>query len=276
MSKNVKEKEANGKIVPPEDDDSVKKGASLVKFLPSIITISAFCVGLTSIRFALDLKWELAALCIFVSALLDSLDGRVARLIGQSSQFGAQLDSLSDLVCFGVAPAIILFLRSTYLMGGLGWGVGMFFTVCCALRLARFNADMLQNENQSKQEKKFFKGVPAPAGAILSLFPMILFFQTDNYSFLNPVFISICLLVSGSLMISRIRTFSSKMIEISNGSTPIALLVISSLVICLITEIWMTLSVLVTAYLLSIPYGIYEYSQTKNEKIGSGKVTKAS
>jgi CDP-diacylglycerol--serine O-phosphatidyltransferase len=141
----------------------------------------------------------------------------------------------------------------------------MFFTICCALRLARFNADMLQNERPPKREKNFFKGVPAPAGAILSLFPMILFFQTENYSFLNPVFISICLLISGSLKISALRTFSSKIIEINNGSAPVALLIISLLVICLITEIWLTLSVLITAYLLSIPYGVYEYSRQKEE-----------
>ncbi|MDR2646226.1 MAG: CDP-diacylglycerol--serine O-phosphatidyltransferase [Holosporaceae bacterium] len=243
-----------------------RKGTILIKFLPSTITISAFCVGLTSIRFALFHRWELAALCIFVAALLDALDGKVARQFGQSSQFGAQLDSLSDLVCFGVAPPIILFLKSVYLLGSIGWGVCMFFTVCCALRLARFNVDMLQDEEKPAWEKKYFKGIPAPAGAILAITPIILFFQTYSYAFLSPWFISGCLLVSGGLMISTIRTFSSKILEINKGSAVITLLAISVFVICLITEIWLTLTILVMLYLFLIPYGVYKYAKTKKEE----------
>ncbi|MDR1982964.1 MAG: CDP-diacylglycerol--serine O-phosphatidyltransferase [Holosporaceae bacterium] len=255
------------KAIIKEGDLTNKRGSALIKFLPSTITISAFCVGLTSIRLALFHRWELAIFCIFISAVLDALDGKVARLIGQSSQFGAQLDSLSDLVCFGVAPAIVLFQISNRLLGSIGWGICMFFTVCCALRLARFNAEMLQNEEKSEREKKYFKGVPAPAGAILAVFPMILFFQTDNYVFLNPLCVSCGLLISGGLMISCLRTFSSKIIEIDNGSAPVALLCISFLVIFLITDIWLTLAVLVTLYLFSIPLGIYRYAQTKECKV---------
>jgi CDP-diacylglycerol--serine O-phosphatidyltransferase len=244
-----------------------KRSPVFVRFLPGMITISAFCVGLTSIRFALFHKWELAVLCIFVSALLDAADGRVARMFGQSSQFGAQLDSLSDLVCFGVAPAIILFLKSIYLLESTGWGACMFFTVCCALRLARFNSEMLSADDKQDWEKKYFKGVPAPAGAILALFPMILFFQTENYMFLAPKFMSFCLLAAGTLMISSVRTFSSKMIEINSGSMQVALLATSLFVILVITDVWMTLSVLITIYLICIPYGAYVYSQVKKAKM---------
>ncbi|MDR2723628.1 MAG: CDP-diacylglycerol--serine O-phosphatidyltransferase [Holosporaceae bacterium] len=267
MRKNIKENsEVENEV--KDEEDVPRKGTILIRFLPSTITISAFCVGLTSIRFALFHKWELAVLCIFVSAVLDALDGRVARLFGQASNFGAQLDSLSDLVCFGVAPAIILFLKSIHLLGSVGWGVCMFFTVCCALRLARFNVDMLLEGEKSGLEKKYFKGVPAPAGAILAIFPVILFFQTNNYIFLHPGFMSCCLFISGLLMISTVRTFSSKMIIISSGSAVIALLAISFFIICLITEVWLTLTVLVTLYLILIPYGIYEYKRSqKNEAL---------
>jgi CDP-diacylglycerol--serine O-phosphatidyltransferase len=246
-----------------------KRSPVFVRFLPGMVTISAFCVGLTSIRFALFHKWELAVLCIFVSALLDALDGKVARLFGQSSQFGAQLDSLSDLVCFGVAPAIILFLQSAYLLENVGWGICLFFTVCCALRLARFNSDLLSNDEKPEWEKKYFKGVPAPAGAALALFPMILFFQTDNYIFLAPKFIVFCLWGAGILMISSVRTFSSKMIEVSSGSMQIALLVTSLFVICLITDVWMTLFTLVSIYLISIPYGAYVYNKTRKAELNT-------
>lgn len=259
-------------VVATEDTDEMiekivaKKGANIVKLLPSAVTIAAFCCGLTAIRFALFEKWELAVICIFISSILDAFDGKVARLLGQSSQFGAELDSLSDLVCFGVAPSVILFLSTMYKFGGLGWSVCMFFTVCCALRLARFNATQIANVPQPSWAKKYFTGVPAPAGAILALFPLILFFTTGKPCFLNVGFVAFCLIASGALMISTLKTFSSKMIEINNNSALPALLVVSFMVICLITELWLTLSVLVMAYLVSIPFGPIEYAKRKGEE----------
>jgi CDP-diacylglycerol--serine O-phosphatidyltransferase len=245
-----------------------KKSPVFVRFLPGMVTISALCVGLTSIRFALFQKPEMAVLCIFVSALLDALDGKVARLFGQSSQFGAQLDSLSDLVCFGVAPAIILFMKSVYLLENAGWGICMFFTVCCALRLARFNSELLSDDTKPVWEKKYFKGVPAPAGAILALFPMILFFFTNNSIFLAPKFTAFCLLGSGILMISSVRTFSSKMAEVNNNkSSQIAIVAATALfVICLVTDVWLTLASAVTMYLISIPYGACVYCRKKKSE----------
>ncbi|MBR1734666.1 MAG: CDP-diacylglycerol--serine O-phosphatidyltransferase [Alphaproteobacteria bacterium] len=243
-------------------EKKIEKG-SVMRMLPNVITIASFCFGLTAIRFGLFQKWEIAVSCILISALLDSLDGRVARMIGQSSQFGAELDSLSDLVCFGVAPALLLFLRSMYRMDGLGWGVCMFFAVCCAFRLARFNAVQILNEPQPDWMKKYFTGVPAPAGAVIALFPMILYFSLENEVFLNPLFIFICVLFSGLMMISRIRSFSSKMIEFKEGFASPELVIISLIIICLITAPWTTLSVLTTAYLLTIPYGAYCYNRKK-------------
>ncbi|MDR2067491.1 MAG: CDP-alcohol phosphatidyltransferase family protein, partial [Holosporaceae bacterium] len=125
----MKNNDSTNQIKENGDGLLMRKSATLAKFLPSTITISALCFGLTSIRLALFYSWELAVLCIFVAALLDALDGKIARLLGQSSQFGAELDSLSDLVCFGVAPSIILFLKSVHMLGSAGWGACMFFSV---------------------------------------------------------------------------------------------------------------------------------------------------
>lgn len=244
---------------PNNIDVPEKKEKTFSRCLPSVITICAFCFGLTSVKFALWNDWEFAILCIFVSAVLDALDGKMARLLGQSSQFGAELDSLSDLVCFGVAPALILFLKSLYMLEAWGWGICMFFTVCCALRLARFN--VTQVSIQEQWQAKYFTGVPAPAGAILSLFPMILFFALGNYSCVNPFFVSFWILLSSILMISNLKTISSKMIVLTNQNIPITLLVISALIICLITNLWLTLSLLIIAYILSLPYGAYKYQE---------------
>ena len=261
MTKKLKE--------PQEESASAlieKRRMSLIKVLPSTVTLTAFCFGLTSIRFALFDRWEYAVMCIFASALLDAFDGKVARLLGQSSQFGAQLDSLSDLVCFGVAPAMILFLKSMHSMEKVGWGVCMFFTVCCAIRLARFNTMQIIEEGEKPAwMKKYFTGVPAPAGAILALFPMILYFETGKECFLHPIFDAIFLVASGILMISTLKTFSSKMIEIKNGIFSLELLGISLIVILLITELWLTLSIMILAYIISLPYGAKAYAKAEKE-----------
>lgn len=254
----MKKKEAESEDVVVENCTEKEKG-TLAKFLPSTITITGFCFGLTAIRFALFQRWEYAVMCIFIAALLDAFDGRVARAIGQSSALGAELDSLSDLVCFGVAPAVVLFLRSMYLFEGVGWAVCMFFTVCCAIRLARFNAAIWCGEPQDDIEKRFFTGVPAPAGAMIALLPMTMFFETSKMMFLKPGFIAICLVFSGVLMLSTIKTFSTKMVQIDNGSIVQALLAIALCVICLITNVWLSLSLFTIAYAVAIPLGVFEY-----------------
>lgn len=256
-------------IVDKEDCIDNKKRKSLIKVLPSAITITAFCFGLSAIRFALFNRWEPAVFCVFVSALLDAFDGRVARMLGQSSQLGAELDSLSDLVCFGVAPSIILFLRSMYLLEGIGWAICMFFTVCCALRLARFNATLLSPIASSPLEKKFFTGVPAPAGAMIALLPMTLVLKTSNISYINPSFIAICLLFAGIMMISTLRTFSSKMIVIDSNSAVFVLIGIAMCVICVITDVWLTLSVFSILYVVSIPFGVCSYKKKKQAELST-------
>lgn len=244
----------------------VLKTSTLAKFLPNAVTITAMCFGLSSIRFAQCNEWEYAVLCILVSALLDMFDGKIARFLDQSSTFGLELDSLSDLVCFGVAPSVVLYLASMQQMGRIGWGICMFYTVCCALRLARFNVVHRCTEEASDLDRKYFTGIPAPAGAIVALFPLILFFETETFAFVRPFFIAFFLMFSGCLMVSTVRTFSSKIIEINNTNSWIALTVIAFLIICLTTRIWLSLSVLVAAYVLTIPWGIHEYSKASRSK----------
>ena len=139
-------------------------GLSLNKLIPNILTVLALCAGLTSIRFALHGKWEHAVLSIVLAAILDGLDGRVARLLQGTSKFGAELDSLSDFVSFGVAPAMVLYFWTMQGAGGFGWALVLLFAVCCALRLARFNT-MLGNADLPPYAYNFFTGIPAPAAA---------------------------------------------------------------------------------------------------------------
>ncbi len=249
----------------PSKTESLKT-STLAKFLPNAVTITAMCFGLSSIRFAQCNEWEYAVLCILVSALLDMFDGKIARFLDQSSTFGLELDSLSDLVCFGVAPSVVLYLASMQQIGKIGWGICMFYTVCCALRLARFNIGHRCAEEVSDLDHKYFTGIPAPAGAIVAMFPLILFFETETFAFVRPFFIAFFLMFSGCLMVSTVRTFSSKIIEINNTNSWIALTVIAFLIICLTTRIWLSLSVLVAAYVLTIPWGIHEYSKALRSK----------
>ncbi len=239
----------------------VLRTSNLAKFLPNAITIAAMCFGLSSIRFAQCNEWEYAVLCILVSALLDMFDGKVARFLEQSSSFGLELDSLSDLVCFGVAPSIVLYLAAMQQVGKVGWGICMFYTICCALRLARFNISRIDSEENSDLDRKYFVGIPAPAGAIIALFPLILFFETESFAVVRPFYVAFFLMFAGCMMISTIRTFSSKIIEINNTNSWVALTVITFLIICLTTRLWLSLSVLIAFYLVTIPYGVHKYSE---------------
>ncbi len=245
----------------------VLKTSTLAKFLPNAVTLTAMCFGLSSIRFAQCNEWEYAVLCILVSALLDMFDGKIARLLDQSSSFGLELDSLSDLVCFGVAPSIVLYLSTMQQIGKIGWGICMFYTICCALRLARFNISRTNSDQISDLDRKYFVGIPAPAGAIVALFPLILFFETESFTIVRPFYVAFFLMFAGCMMVSTIRTFSSKIIEINNTNSWVALTIIAFLIICLTTRLWMSLSVLIAFYLVIIPYSVHKYSEAlKSEK----------
>jgi CDP-diacylglycerol--serine O-phosphatidyltransferase len=212
----------------------------------------ALCSGLTAFRFAFDGDWKEAVLCILAAAIFDTLDGRAARLLGQSSKFGAELDSLSDFFAFGVAPAMLVYLWALHEAGGPGWVVALLYCVCMALRLARFNT-ALETPNLPSWAKGFFTGVPAPAAAGLALFPMILSFQTDAMPLRHPVVSAVVLIVVAGLMVSRLPTYSFKNAHIPKRFTWIVLLVVALIAAAGIVAPWLTLAVVIGTYIVLLP-----------------------
>ena len=185
--------------------------------LPNILTLIGVCIGLSSIKFALDSKYEIAIIAIIFAALIDGLDGRIARLIKGTSKVGKELDSLTDVISFGVAPAFIMYFWSLNNLGKFGWFLCLIYVVCVALRLARFN---VQSNEEASWKDNFFEGVPSPAGGILVLMPLIfslseLKFLNINYNFIVPVFF---ILVS-LLLISKVPTYSLKKIVVARTMT---------------------------------------------------------
>jgi len=185
--------------------------------LPNILTLIGVCIGLSSIKFALDSKYEIAVIAIIFAALIDGLDGRIARLIKGTSKVGKELDSLTDVISFGVAPAFIMYFWSLNNLGKFGWLLCLIYVVCVALRLARFN---VHSNEEASWKDNFFEGVPSPAGGILVLMPLIyslseLKFLNINYNFVVPVFfISVSL-----LLISKVPTYSLKKIVVPRTMT---------------------------------------------------------
>jgi len=185
--------------------------------LPNILTLIGVCIGLSSIKFALDSKYEIAVIAIIFAALIDGLDGRIARLIKGTSKVGKELDSLTDVISFGVAPAFIMYFWSLNNLGKFGWLLCLIYVVCVALRLARFN---VHSNEEASWKDNFFEGVPSPAGGILVLMPLIyslseLKFLNINYNFIVPVFF---ILVS-LLLISKVPTYSLKKIVVPRTMT---------------------------------------------------------
>jgi CDP-diacylglycerol--serine O-phosphatidyltransferase len=185
--------------------------------LPNILTLIGVCIGLSSIKFALDSKYEIAVIAIFFAALIDGLDGRIARLIKATSKVGKELDSLTDVISFGVAPAFIMYFWSLNNLGKFGWLLCLIYVVCVTLRLARFN---VHSNEETSWKDNFFEGVPSPAGGILVLMPLIyslseLKFLNINYNFIVPVFF---ILVS-LLLISKVPTYSLKKIVVPRTMT---------------------------------------------------------
>jgi CDP-diacylglycerol--serine O-phosphatidyltransferase len=189
------------------------ENASVVRLLPNALTTLALAAGMNGIRFAVQERWEASVIAIVIAAVLDVLDGRAARLLNAQSRFGAELDSLSDVVCFGVAPAILLYLWSLHGAGNFGWLATLAFGICAALRLARFNA-ALSATSLRQAKAPFFVGVPTPAGAGLAILPVIVDFETGPLLADYPFLVAIWTVVVALLMVSRIPTPSLAAIHI--------------------------------------------------------------
>lgn len=228
------------------------------QFLPNVVTVLALCTGLTAVRFAIQERWEMAVGAVVVAAVLDSLDGRLARRMGVTTKFGAELDSLSDFLCFGVAPALIVYLWSLHAGGSLGWVLALLFAVSAALRLARFNT-RLGTSDLPPWAGNFFTGVPAPAGAGAALLPLMLHFQWGGSLFRHPALTACVLLLVGALMISRIPTFSFKQVKVPHRWVLPGLLAVGLLIALLVTSPWATLSIMMAVYLSTIPFSVLQY-----------------
>jgi len=231
--------------------------------LPNALTIFGVCLGLSSIKFAIDLNYSAAVIAIGFAAILDTLDGRVARLIKGTSKVGKELDSLTDIISFGVAPGFIMYFWTLNEIGKFGWMFVLIYTVCCALRLARFNLTVIE-ENES-WKINFFEGVPSPAAAGLVLLPLILslsgIIQIPSYAILS----SITVLLTSILMVSKIPTYSLKRILIPRHYAIFLLLGIGIYVGLLIFYTFETLFLTGMIYLLLIPISFFHYKQ-KNKK----------
>jgi len=223
---------------------------------PNLITLMAIVSGLTSIRLAVEDRFELAIIAILFAAILDGLDGRVARLLKSSTRFGAEMDSLADFVNFGVAPAVVVYIWALDQLKSAGWIAALIFAICGCLRLARFNV-MLDNPNRPKWQNNFFTGVPAPAGAIIGLLPIYLGFLGLEVSKTSAVFIAIYIIFVGLLMVSNVPTFSGKNIgrRISRQWVLPVMVTIVFAVALLFSFPWMTLSAVSLGYLATLPFG---------------------
>jgi CDP-diacylglycerol--serine O-phosphatidyltransferase len=236
------------------------------RLFPSIITLLSLGTGLCSIRYALDQKWEISVTLIIIAAFLDAMDGRVARLLNATSNFGAYLDSLADFLNFGIAPAIILYLWKLHDISakGVAWGVVVFYVLCCAIRLARYNGD-LDLPNKPAWHDKFFVGIPSTASGFLVMVPLMISFEYPNYQ-LNPILIASYVTLLACLMASRIPTFSSKKITISRRFASFTLVVVGLFISLILIEPWRTLPVIGLVYLLMIPISIITYNSYKSKQ----------
>lgn len=221
--------------------------------IPNILTVLALCAGMSAIRFAMQEKWELAVAAIIIAGVLDGLDGRMARLLKGATKFGAELDSLSDFIAFGVAPALVVYMWSTEILGGVGWIAGLAYSTCCALRLARFNT-ALDNPDRPAWASYFFTGMAAPAGACMVLLPMAISFQIESDFLRQPILMAVWLLLVAFMMISRIPTFSLKRVRIRRDLVLPLLVVVGLVAAILFSYPWFVLSVVGVLYLASVPF----------------------
>ena len=231
--------------------------------LPNILTLGGVCLGISSIKFSIDGNFNLAVTLILFAAILDALDGRIARLLKGTSEFGKELDSLTDFVSFGIAPVFILYFWELNNYGKLGWTIALMYSVCCVLRLARFNLTKINTQEEWKYN--FFEGVPSPAGGILILMPLV--YELSDYNLkidvrsLSPYLTILVAL----LLVSKIPTLSLKKISISSKATIFLLLAIGAIFVALLFYTFETLLLLSIIYLTSIPISIFMFKKQQNK-----------
>ena len=227
------------------------KEISIGKIIPNLATISALLVGMMQVKFALASKWEYAVITVVIAAFLDATDGRLARLLNSCSRFGAELDSLSDFAVFGLCPAFVIYLYSLSNLNRIGWMIAAFFAVCMSLRLARFNTQDIENV-KTPLSGRFFTGVPAPAGAVLALFPIILYNAFGLETFKNEYLCAIDVISAGLLCISKIPTLSIKKFHIQRSQFTVVVLGMVLLIGITFAYTWKVFCVIIMLYIASI------------------------
>ena len=251
----------------PEPRERERRGIPLRAVVPNAVTALALCVGLTGVRFAIAEEWDLAVAMIVLAAVLDGMDGRIARALKGQTRFGAELDSLSDVIAFGASPAIILHLWSLQNLPSWGWVFALAYAACMALRLARFNA-RIDVEDQPHKSAGFNTGVPAPAGAGLLLLPIIVWLASErqwtwlaDYRIVAPwaAFVAF-------LAISSLATFSWGSLRLRRKVRLEAIVVIALLGGALVSVPWQTLTVCGVIYLAMIPFSVMSYARIKRQR----------
>lgn len=237
-------------------------GISLRSFVPNAVTAMALCVGFSGVWFAFSDRWEAAIIAIGMAGVLDGLDGRIARLLNGQSRFGAELDSLSDVICFGVTPAVVIFSWSLQYMDRFGWTICLFYTLCMALRLARFNAQ-IDKEPQPHKVAGYLTGVPAPSAAALALLPLLYAIETGNEWVRHPYVIGPWMLIICILVISNVATFSWKSVRIRRSWRFAGIAIFGLYAASLIAEPWATLGITAALYFISIPFSVFRYHKYK-------------
>lgn len=263
MKKQTPEQDSNNAQV--ESGLRPARRIALHRMIPNMMTLTAMAAGLTAIQFGLNGQWEKAILAILLAVVLDGMDGATARLLKATSDFGAQLDSLSDFLAFGVAPSIILYSWILQESGKLGWVAMIFYTSATALRLARFT---IEQKILPKWQGGFFSGIPSPAGAGLALLPMILWFQDDQFfrqfAFASPL-VGMWTIAVAMMMVSRVPTFSIKAIKIPAKMGMMIMAYAALLIAALVTMPWLTLTVIAVAYIVSIPFSFVRFRKLEKD-----------
>jgi len=247
------------------ETDRLVGGIPLRALAPNAITALALCFGLTGVRFGIDEQWGRSIACIILAGVLDGMDGRIARLLRANSKFGAELDSLSDNIAFGTAPALILFLWSLQSAPSFGWTVALALAVGCALRLARFNA-RIDAGPQPHKEAGYNTGVPAPVGAGLAFVPMYLWLITGHDGFRSWSLVMPWTLFIALLMISSVPTYTWSSIRIRRGWRLLALAGLALLGAALLNEPWLTLLAISIVYLATLPFALATYARIKRRR----------
>lgn len=247
------------------------KGVSFNRVLPNLLTLIGLCCGLTAIRFAIEGRFAAAAGAILAAAVIDGLDGRIARLLKATSRFGAEFDSLSDFLCFGVAPALVLYFFTLSAWGAFGYFPCLLFAVCAALRLARFNS-ALDAGPLPAYRALFFTGVPAPAGAMLGLFPLFGGLAAQDWGiawlsagFAYPALSAVVLVGVGGLMVSTLPTWSFKNFRVPEFVLLPLLITVGLYTAFLITEPWAALALGGLCYLAMLPFSLRSYHRLRAE-----------